>query len=60
MDDTSIVIVGAARTAQGNLLGALKDLSATQLGSAVITAAMTGTPSCAQCRFTEKRQLYDD
>jgi acetyl-CoA C-acetyltransferase len=41
MDDTSIVIVGAARTAQGNLLGALKDLSATQLGSAVITAAMT-------------------
>jgi acetyl-CoA C-acetyltransferase len=40
MDDNSIVIVARARTPQGNLLGALKDASATQLGSTVIASAM--------------------
>lgn len=35
-----IVIVSATRTPQGNLLGALKDFSATQLGSAVIESAI--------------------
>jgi acetyl-CoA C-acetyltransferase len=40
MDDHSIVIVARARTPQGNLLGALKDVSATQLGSTAILAAM--------------------
>jgi acetyl-CoA C-acetyltransferase len=40
MDDNAIVIVGRARTPQGNLLGALKDVSATALGSTAILAAM--------------------
>ncbi len=40
MDDNDIVIVGSARTPQGNLLGELKDVPATRLGSAAILAAM--------------------
>lgn len=36
----SVVIVGAARTPQGNLLGSLKDVTATQLGSTVIKAVI--------------------
>ncbi|HSW70672.1 MAG TPA: acetyl-CoA C-acyltransferase, partial [Gammaproteobacteria bacterium] len=40
MAEDSIVIVGLARTPQGNLLGELKDFSAPQLGSAVIKAAL--------------------
>src|SRR5689334_4884062 len=40
MEKDPIVIVGLARTAQGNLLGELKDFTAPQLGSAVIKAAM--------------------
>lgn len=41
MERDPIVIVALARTAQGNLLGELKDFSAPQLGSAVIQAALT-------------------
>jgi acetyl-CoA C-acetyltransferase len=40
MDRDPIVIVGLARTAQGNFLGELKDFTAPQLGSAVIKAAL--------------------
>ncbi len=40
MDKDPIVIVGLARTPQGNLLGELKDFSAPQLGSFVIKAAL--------------------
>lgn len=40
MPKNSIVIVGIARTPQGNLLGALKDVTAPQLGSAAIKAAI--------------------
>lgn len=40
MQEDSIVIVSIARTPQGNLLGALKDVSATQLGSIAIKAAI--------------------
>lgn len=39
----SIVIVGMARTPQGNLLGALKDVTAPQLGATVIKAALATT-----------------
>ncbi len=41
MKNNEIVIVGYARTAQGNLLGALKDVAATTLGSIAIQAAIT-------------------
>jgi acetyl-CoA C-acetyltransferase len=37
---TDVVILGGARTPQGKFLGALKGLSATQLGSLAIKAAM--------------------
>jgi acetyl-CoA C-acetyltransferase len=40
MSQDSVVIVGIARTPQGKLLGALKDLSATELGAAAIKAAV--------------------
>lgn len=40
MQTDPIVIVSIARTPQGKLLGSLKDLSATQLGSIVIKSAM--------------------
>lgn len=40
MEKDPIVIVGLARTPQGNLLGELKDFSGPQLGSAVIQAAL--------------------
>jgi len=40
MDKDSIVILGPTRTAQGNLLGELKDFTAPQLGAAVIKAAV--------------------
>lgn len=40
MSEDSVVIVGIARTPQGNLLGALKDLTATELGAAAIDAAI--------------------
>lgn len=40
MQNHSVVITSAVRTPQGNLLGVLKDVSASQLGSVVIKAAM--------------------
>jgi acetyl-CoA C-acetyltransferase len=40
MSQDSVVIVGIARTPQGKLLGALKDLSAIELGAAAISAAI--------------------
>jgi acetyl-CoA C-acetyltransferase len=40
MQKDSIVIVSIARTPQGNLLGTLKDVSTTQLGSTAIKAAI--------------------
>jgi acetyl-CoA C-acetyltransferase len=40
MDKETIVIVGYARTPQGNLLGCFKDISASQLGSIAIQAAV--------------------
>lgn len=40
MQTDSIVIVSIARTPQGNLLGALKDVTAPQLGAAAIKAAV--------------------
>ena len=40
MDKSDIVIVGAARTPMGGFQGALKDKSATELGSAAIAAAL--------------------
>jgi acetyl-CoA C-acetyltransferase len=40
MQKDSVVIVGIARTPQGNLLGALKDVSATDLGATAISAAV--------------------
>lgn len=40
MQPDSIVIVGMARTAQGKMLGELKDFTAPQLGSIVIKAAI--------------------
>ena len=40
MKNDPIVLVGMARTPQGNLLGELKDFSAPQLGSSVIKAAL--------------------
>lgn len=40
MSKNSVVIVGKARTPQGNLLGALKECSATQLGSIAIEGAI--------------------
>lgn len=40
MNDNAIVIVGSVRTPQGNLLGALKDVTATELGAAAIRAAL--------------------
>jgi acetyl-CoA C-acetyltransferase len=40
MHTDSIVIVGAARTPQGNLLGELKELAAKDLGAIAITAAL--------------------
>jgi acetyl-CoA C-acetyltransferase len=40
MSEDVVVIVGIARTPQGKLLGALKDLSATELGAAAIRAAV--------------------
>jgi acetyl-CoA C-acetyltransferase len=40
MLDDAVVIVGVARTPQGNLLGALKDVSAPELGAAAIRAAI--------------------
>lgn len=40
MQKDSVVIVSIARTAIGNLLGGLKDVPATQLGSRVIEAAI--------------------
>lgn len=40
MQKDTIVIVGFARTPQANLLGAFKDVSATQLGSVAIKAAI--------------------
>lgn len=40
MQKDCVVIVSIARTPQGNLLGALKDVSATQLGSIAIKAAV--------------------
>lgn len=40
MDDP-IVIVGAARTPQGNLLGSLKDIRATDLGATAIKGAIS-------------------
>jgi acetyl-CoA C-acetyltransferase len=43
MSPDSIIIAGPTRTPQGNLLGELKDVTATQLGSAVIQSALTKT-----------------
>ncbi len=40
MQKDSIVIVGMARTPQGKLLGALRDISAPQLGATAIQAAL--------------------
>jgi len=40
MQKDNVVIVSIARTPQGNLLGALKDVSATELGSIAIRAAV--------------------
>lgn len=40
MQNDSIVIIGMARTPQGNLLGALKDLSSSELGAKAIAAAI--------------------
>ncbi|MDR3491269.1 MAG: acetyl-CoA C-acyltransferase [Gammaproteobacteria bacterium] len=40
MQDNDIVIVSYARTPQGNLLGSLKDVSATTLGATAIQAAV--------------------
>jgi acetyl-CoA C-acetyltransferase len=40
MNDNDIVIVGTARTPQGNLLGALKDVTVPNLGAAAILAAL--------------------
>lgn len=44
MQKDSVVIVSIGRTPQGNLLGALKDLTAPQLGSAVIKGVIERTP----------------
>ena len=41
MSNNSIVIAGLTRTPQGNLLGELKELSATDLGAAVIESVIT-------------------
>ncbi len=41
MQQDTIVIVGMARTPQGNLLGSLKDISAHALGSIAIQSAVT-------------------
>ena len=40
MQTDSVVIVGITRTPQGNLLGELKDVTATQLGATVIKGAL--------------------
>jgi acetyl-CoA C-acetyltransferase len=40
MQKDSVVIVGIARTPQGNLLGALKDVTAPELGATAIKAAV--------------------
>lgn len=40
MQQDSVVIISAARTPQGNFLGSLKDLTAPQLGSIAIKAAI--------------------
>ncbi len=40
MEHDPIVIVGMARTPQGNFLGALKDMTSTQLGAVAIKAAI--------------------
>jgi len=42
MQTDPIVIVGAARTPQGNLLGCFKDVSASQLGATAIRVAIEG------------------
>jgi acetyl-CoA C-acetyltransferase len=39
--EDSVVIVSVARTPQGNLLGALKDVTSTELGAVAIKAALT-------------------
>ena len=40
MQKDTVVIVGIARTPQGNLLGALKDVNSTELGATAIKAAV--------------------
>ncbi len=49
MSGESVVIAGAARTPHGSLLGQLKALSATQLGSAAIQGAIAPRGNPARC-----------